>query len=53
MKRTENGLLRAFKYICLAGVIGFGLMTIISTGGGGGGGGDNNGGGAADASRRL
>jgi hypothetical protein len=35
MKKKENGLLRAFKYICLAGVIGFGLMTIISTGGGG------------------
>jgi len=35
MKKKKNGLLRAFKYICLAGVIGFGLMTIISTGGGG------------------
>jgi hypothetical protein len=37
MKKKKNGLLRTFKYICLAGVFALGLMTIISTGGGGGG----------------
>jgi len=36
MKKKKNGLLRAFWYICMAGVFALGLMTIISTGGGGG-----------------
>lgn len=37
MKRNENGFLRAFWYICLAGVFALGLMTVIATGGGDGG----------------
>ena len=39
MKRVRNGFVKNLHYLCLAGVIAVGLMTIIATGGGGGGGG--------------
>jgi len=40
MKKAGNGFVKNLHYLCLAGVIALGLMTIVATGGGGGGGGD-------------
>jgi len=39
MKKARNGFMNILSYLCLAGVIVLGLMTIVGTGGGGGGGG--------------
>ncbi len=39
MNKEKNGLINSLRYLCLLGVIAFGLIAIIGTGGGGGGGG--------------
>jgi len=43
MKKARNGFTKTLPYLCLAGVIALGLMTIVGTGGGGGGSGDGGG----------
>ena len=40
MKKAGSIFIKNLRYLCLAGVIVLGLMTIVGTGGGGGGGGD-------------
>jgi len=35
MKKPRDGLIKSLHYVCLIGVIGMGLMTIVSTGGNG------------------
>ena len=39
MMKARNRFIKNLRYLCLIGVIGLGLMTIVGTGGGGGGGG--------------
>ena len=36
MKRVKNGFVKNLHYLCLAGVIALGFITIVGTGGGGG-----------------
>lgn len=38
MRKVKNGFIKNLHYLCLIGVIAFGLMTIVGTGGGDGGG---------------
>jgi hypothetical protein len=40
MKKVTNGFVKSLHYLCLAGVIAIGLMTIVATGGGEDGGGE-------------
>ncbi|MFH1963829.1 MAG: VWA domain-containing protein [bacterium] len=45
MKKIRKRLVKNLNYLCLAGVIALGFMTIVGTGGGGGGGGNGSAGG--------
>jgi hypothetical protein len=45
MKRVKNGFVKNLHYLCLAGVIALGFVTIVATGGGGGGGSSSSSGG--------
>ena len=40
MMKKNNGFFKALIYICLAGIIIIGFITVVATGGGGDGGGD-------------
>lgn len=44
MRKVRNGLVKNLNYLCLAGVIALGFMTIVATGGGGGGSSSSSGG---------
>jgi len=44
MKKVRNGFVKNLHYLCLAGVIALGFITIVATGGGGGGSSSSSGG---------